>query len=65
MSMLLRRIARYVTQKVASDPDAKEKAIKLAHDVVDEAKQIAKEDDRAYAAGRAVRRAFNKLLSGR
>ena len=65
MSMMLRQIARYVTQKAASDPEAKEKAIKAAHVVVDEAKQIAKQDDRAYAAGRAVRRAFNKLLSGR
>ncbi len=65
MSMLLRHITRYVTQKIASDPQAKEKAIKVAHGVVDEAKQIAKQEDRAYAAGRAVRRAFDKLLSDR
>ena len=65
MSMLLRQIARYVAEKVASDPEAKEKAIKVAHDVVDEAKQIAKQDDRAYAAGRACRRALDKMLSDR
>ena len=65
MSMLLRQIARYVAQKAASDPEAKEKAIKAAQVVADEAKHIAKEDDRAYATGRAVRRAFDRLLSDR
>ena len=65
MSMLLRQIARYAAQKVASDPVAKEKAIKAAHAVADQAKQIAKEDDRAFAAGQACRRAFDKLLSNK
>ena len=65
MSVLLRQIARYVTQKAASDPEAGEKAIKAARGVVVEATQIAKEDDRAYAAGRALRRAFDKLQSNR
>jgi len=36
-------------------------ATKAARGVLEEAKQIVKEDDRAYAAGRAVRRALNKL----
>ncbi len=40
-------------------------AARAAHGVVEEAKQIAKEDDRAYAAGRAVRRALNKLQNNR
>ena len=65
MSVLLRQIARYVAQKAASDPEAREKAIKAARGVVVEATQIAKEDDRAYAAGRAFRRAFDKLKSNR
>ena len=65
MSVLLRQIARYVAQKAASDPEAREKAIKAARGVVVEATQIAKEDDRAYAAGRAFRRAFDKLQSNR
>lgn len=65
MSILLRKIARYVAQKAASDPQAREKAAKVARGVVEEAKQIAKEEDRAYAAGRAFRRAFDKLQSGR
>jgi hypothetical protein len=65
MSVLLRQIARYIAQKAASDPEAREKAVKIASGVVEQAKQIAKEDDRAYAAGRAFRRAFDKLQSNR
>ena len=65
MSMLLRQIARYVARKAASDPEAKEKAIKAAHAVADEAREIAKQDDRAYATGRAVRKAFDRLLNDR
>jgi hypothetical protein len=65
MSVLLRQIARYVAQKAASDPEAREKVIKAARGAVVEATQIAKEDDRAYAAGRAFRRAFDKLQSNR
>lgn len=63
--MLLRRIARYVAQRAASDPEAREKAVNLARGVVEQAKQIAKEEDRAYAAGRAFRRAFDKLQRNR
>ena len=61
MPLSLHKIARYVAQKAASNPEAREKAVKVARGVVDEAKQIAKEEDRAYAAGRAVRRALDKL----
>jgi hypothetical protein len=65
MSVLLRQIARYVAQKAASDPEAREKVVRAARGVVEEAKQIAKEDDRAYAAGRAFRKAFDKLQNDR
>ena len=61
MSFLLRNIARYAVQKLTSDPWAKEKAAKAARVVVGEAKQIARGEDRARAAGRALRRAMNKL----
>ncbi len=63
--MLLRKIARMVAQKAASDPQAPEKAVKVAHAVVPEAQQIARQDDRAYAAGRAFRRAFDKFHNDR
>ncbi len=65
MSVLLRQIARYVAQKAASNPEAREKMVKAARGIVEEAKQIAKKDDRAYAAGRAFRRAFDKLQGNR
>ncbi len=61
MSFLLRHIARYAAQKLASDPGAKEKATKAARVVADEARQIARGENRAEAAGRAFRRAINKL----
>ena len=61
MSLLFRQVFRYVVQKAASDPQARAKAIEVAGSVVEQAKQIAKEKDRARAAGRAVRKAFDKI----
>ena len=63
MSVLLRYIARYLAQKAASDPRVREKVLKAARGVVEKAEKIANENDRAYAAGRAFRRAFDKLQS--
>ncbi len=65
MSFLLRHIARYAAQKLASDPRVRENAAKAARVVVGEAKQIARGQDRARAAGRALRRALNKLQGDR
>jgi hypothetical protein len=65
MSLFLRHIARYAAQKFASDPRAKEMAVKAARAVAGEATQIAREEDKARAAGRAVRRAMNKLRGDR
>ncbi|MEE8226208.1 MAG: hypothetical protein V3R30_05275 [Kiloniellales bacterium] len=61
MSFLLRHIARYVAQKLASNPLAREKAARVARVVVGEARQIVRREDKARAAGRALRRAMNKL----
>ncbi len=61
MSFLLRHIARYAAQKLASNPRARETAAKAARVIVDEAKQNTRREDKARAAGRAVRRAMNKL----
>ena len=61
MSFLLRNVARYAAQKLASDPRVRETAAKAARVVADEARQIARREDKALAAGRAVRRAMNKL----
>ena len=65
MSSLLRHIGRYAAQKLASDPRAREKAAKVASVVVGEASRIARGEDRARAAGRAVRRVMNKLQGKR
>jgi hypothetical protein len=65
MSLFLRQIARYAAQKLASNPRSREKAADAARVVIDQAKQITREEDKARAAGRAVRRALNKLQGGR
>ncbi len=65
MSFLLRHIARYAAQKLASDPRAREKAAMAARVVVGEARQIALGENKARAAGRALRRAMNKLQGDR
>lgn len=61
MPFPLRHIARYLAQKAASDPEVRDKAIKAANTVAKEVGQIAKEEDRAYAAGKALRRALKNL----
>lgn len=61
MSLLFRQIARFVAQKIAADPRLRTKTAEAARYAVEEAKQIAREEDRPRAAGRAVRRALNKL----
>ncbi len=61
MAFFLCHIARYAAQKLASDPQVREKAATAARVVVGEVRQIARRDDKARAAGRAVRRAMNKL----
>ena len=65
MSFLLRNIARYAAQKLASNPRARETAAKTARVVVDEARHIARRKDKARAAGQALRRAMNKLQGDR
>ena len=61
MSFLLRNAVRYAAQKLASDPRVRKTAAKAARVVVDEAEQIARREDKALNAGRAVRRAMNRL----
>ncbi len=61
MSVLLKKVAFYLGRKAAASPVVREKVAKATQGVVEEAKQIAKEEDRAYAAGKAFRRVFDKL----
>ncbi len=65
MSFLLRHVARYAAQKLAANPRVRETAAKTARVVVDEVRQIAREEDRVRAAGRALRRVMNKMQGDR
>ena len=65
MPFLVRHLARYAAQKIASNSQAREKAASAARAVVGEAKQIAGEKDKARAAGRAFRRSLDKLQGDR
>ena len=65
MSVLPSKIARYIVQRAGSDPQVREKATKVALGIFAETKQIAGEKDRAYAAGRALRRAIQKSQNKR
>ena len=62
---VLRQLVYYVAQKAAANPEVREKAIEAARAVVQKSKQIAEEDNRAHAAGRAVRRVLDNLKSKR
>ncbi len=61
MAFLLRYIARFAAQRLAASPRAREMANKAARAALDEGKRIAGQEDRARAAGRALRRALGKL----
>ena len=61
MSFVLRNLARYAAKKLASNPQVREAASKAAHVAADEVREIAGSEDKAGAAGRAARRALNKL----
>jgi hypothetical protein len=65
MSPLLSRIVMFAAQRLAANPQVREKAADAARAAVEEAKLIARDEDRARAAGRAFRRALNKLQGDR
>lgn len=65
MSALLSRLVRFAVRRVVQDPRARATVANAARGVAEEARVIAAEKDRARAAGRSVRRAMNKLQSGR
>jgi len=63
MAFLLRHIVKFAARKIAADPVARDQATRAARGVAREVKQIAKDEDPAKAAGRAMRRALDKLIS--
>ena len=64
MSMLLSRLVRFAAQKIVYSPQARIIAARVARDMAGEAKLIAKDKDKARAAGRSVRRVLNRLQGG-
>ena len=65
MNPILRQVAGYAVRKLAADPKLRAKAVKAARAALEEGQRIAGDEDRARAAGRAVRRALDKLQSSR
>jgi hypothetical protein len=61
MPPILRHVVRYAAQRLASDPTLRDKAVKAARVVAEEAREIGRDPDRPRAAGRAVRRVLNRL----
>jgi hypothetical protein len=63
--MLFSRLLRLAAQRIAYSPQARTAALKAAKQVAGEAKLIARDKDKARAAGRSVRRALGKLQGER
>jgi hypothetical protein len=61
MNPLLTKLVGHVVQRVASDPVARRPVAGAAKKVAKEAQAIGVSEDPARAAGRAVRRALNKI----
>lgn len=58
MSLALKTLAKFAIKKLATSPEARQKATKIAQTVAQEAKQIGGQDDRVRAVGKA----FSKTL---
>lgn len=61
MSFILNRLVRYAARKVLFDPSARRAVTTVARGIAEEAKHIARDEDRARAAGRSFRRVLNRL----
>ena len=61
MVLMISRFARYAARRIAANPKARDMAVKAAKGIADEAKSVAKEEDKARAAGRSVRRLVKSL----
>ena len=63
--MLLSRLVRFAAQRIAVSPQARNAAARAAHLLAGEAKLIARDTDKARAAGRSLRRVLNRLQGER
>ena len=64
MSLALKTLAQFAIKKLASNPEARQKAVDVARTVAQEAKQINAQDDKARAAGKAFSKALRSLKDG-
>lgn len=65
MSIFYSRIVRMAAQRILMDPRVRSAAARAAREAADEVKLIAREKDKARAAGRSLRRALGRLQGGR
>jgi hypothetical protein len=65
MSIFYSRILRMAAQRILMDPRVRSAAARAAREAADEVKVIAREKDKARAAGRSLRRALARLQGGR
>lgn len=65
MSLVFSRILRMAAQKIAMDPRVRSAASRAAREAAEEVKVIAREKDKARAAGRSLRRVLGRLQGGR
>ena len=61
MNPLFAGLIRMGARKLAANPKMREKSARAARAALDEARRIARADDRPRAAGQAVRRVLNRL----
>lgn len=64
MSLPLKTLAQLAIKKLASNPEARQKAAEIARTVAREAKQIKGQDDRVRAAGKAFSKTLRSLKDG-
>ena len=61
MALPVKYLLKLAAAKIAADPRVRAKAAQVARTAADEAKKVAREEDRARAAGRSFSRVLRSL----
>jgi hypothetical protein len=64
MSIVFNRLLRMAARKIVMDPRVRSAASRATREAAEEVKVIAREKDKARAAGRSLRRALGRLQGG-
>ena len=64
MSIALKTLAQFAIKKLATSPEARQKATEIARTVAQEAKQINGQDDRVRAVGKAFSKTLRSFKDG-